>query len=123
MIRNRLNSLCNSIRFLEFYRPTCRLYSTDSGITKTSTPETKPKAGTNIPIQSSCLEGTKIKGLGIYKSSKDIYALEDAAYPEWLWKITQETIPKSSLEASSRQEKRCNSREAIKTKNFLKSMK
>jgi large subunit ribosomal protein L54 len=38
-------------------------------------------------MQSSCPKGTILKGINVFQGKKDPVALDDAEYPDWLWKL------------------------------------
>lgn len=47
--------------------------------------EAKPKP--SVTVKSSCPAGTPLKGLNFIKGQQDPLALEDSAYPPWLWTV------------------------------------
>ena len=80
-------------------------------------------------IKSSCLAGTPWS-LNVKKTGKDPVALEDSEYPEWLWKVLDQTntaaaakapVSEESLKARKKQIRQSN-REKIKQRNFLNQL-
>ena len=53
---------------------------------------------TNVKVLSSCEHGTKLNGLNYFKNKPDIFALEDSAYPEWLWTLLDDSNKMSRTE-------------------------
>ncbi|KAJ3376973.1 39S ribosomal protein L37, mitochondrial, partial [Lobulomyces angularis] len=47
-----------------------------------------------IQLESTCLEGTVLKGLNIYEGKQDPVAMADEKYPDWLWSILVEPTTK-----------------------------
>jgi large subunit ribosomal protein L54 len=45
------------------------------------------KTGRTAIAMSSVSGGTTLRGLNIYKDRQDPVAMEDAEYPEWLWRV------------------------------------
>ncbi|KAF2716359.1 hypothetical protein K431DRAFT_279086 [Polychaeton citri CBS 116435] len=51
-------------------------------------------------IQSSCVAGTKLKGLNFIKGKQDPVALEDHEYPAWLWTVLDSKSNSDNLSAA-----------------------
>ena len=72
-------------------------------------------------VKSSVAAGTALKGINYMKDSSDPVALEDAAYPDWLWTLLTPRPPTDTMEKNSKQRLRRVNRETIRDKNFMKS--
>ncbi|KAI7862163.1 mitochondrial ribosomal protein L37-domain-containing protein, partial [Spinellus fusiger] len=73
---------------------------------------------------SAAPEGTVLKGLNYIKDRADPIALEDKAYPEWLWSLLDEKKQKQKTsKPANRQFHRKQNRESIKASNFMKDKK
>ncbi|KAK9478099.1 mitochondrial ribosomal protein L37-domain-containing protein [Lipomyces japonicus] len=77
-------------------------------------------------VPSIALPGTRLRGCNIRAKQEDPVALPDEEYPDWLWDILDEEAQQKKLDADpekkARKEWRKKAREAIKTRNFLKTM-
>ncbi|KAI1978899.1 hypothetical protein LOZ53_003344 [Ophidiomyces ophidiicola] len=87
-----------------------RTYSTPADATQkqaqkdgneiTTTPSTK-NAKTSMKVESSVPAGTRLLGLNYLKNKPDIIALDDAEYPDWLWRILDDTNDRSGSGAGN----------------------
>ncbi|EAW09381.1 mitochondrial 54S ribosomal protein mL54 [Aspergillus clavatus NRRL 1] len=63
--------------------------STPEGVQAPVNPEKPTKPAVERPA-SIAPAGTKLNGLNYFKNKPDVFALEDAEYPEWLWSLLEE---------------------------------
>ncbi|KAJ5114878.1 hypothetical protein NUU61_000637 [Penicillium alfredii] len=61
-------------------------FSTPEGVHTEVRPKASSKPAVTRP-PSSCPAGTKMNGLNYFKNKPDVFAKEDAEYPDWLWDI------------------------------------
>ncbi|KDR69336.1 hypothetical protein GALMADRAFT_230824 [Galerina marginata CBS 339.88] len=78
---------------------------------------------TAATTRSSCLPSTLLKGANYLKGQPPVLALEDSAYPEWLWdtlkpRVYEDDGPGGKKE---RMERRVANRQAIKDRNFMQT--
>ncbi|EMR09062.1 hypothetical protein PNEG_02833 [Pneumocystis murina B123] len=74
----------------------------------------------NFSFKSLAPEGTILKGINIYKKGMDPMALKESEYPDWLWKILDDSkISDEKIEKKKKFKK--DNKEKIKSNNFLRS--
>lgn len=66
--------------------------STPQGVHAEVNPDQKTGEGSKQQQRppSSCVAGTKLSGLSYEKNKPEVFALEDAEYPDWLWGLVEE---------------------------------
>ncbi|KTW28364.1 hypothetical protein T552_01624 [Pneumocystis carinii B80] len=71
-------------------------------------------------FKSLAPEGTVLKGINIYKEKMDPIALKESEYPDWLWKILDDS---KTFDEKIEKKKKISkdNKEKIKTNNFLRS--
>ncbi|BGP57728.1 hypothetical protein JCM8202v2_005375 [Rhodotorula sphaerocarpa] len=86
----------------------------------------QPAAASAIP-ESSCPAGTVLKNLNYLKDASDPTALEDSAYPAWVWTLTEsaqkQPTPCADEGANLRHQRKSLKRErkvSVKAANALK---
>ncbi|SAL98500.1 hypothetical protein [Absidia glauca] len=103
-------------------RPSLRRHSQRSFIhasswVSQSVPEV-PRKPSSVPA------GVTLKGINFLKDGTDPVALEDTAYPMWLWDLLDEKKQKQkTTKPVHRQFHRKQNRDAIKLSNFMKDKK
>ncbi|KAI9595087.1 mitochondrial ribosomal protein L37-domain-containing protein [Syncephalis fuscata] len=80
-----------------------------------------PTDTTTTASKSSVAAGTVLKGINYTKDGSDPVAMEDTAYPEWLWTLLTPRPPTNTMDKGSKQRLRRVNRETIRDTNFMKS--